>query len=223
MMRFCPQKIYLPCRVATGWLLLVCCIVFFLSGCIEPVEPPVIVSIPPPQPTPTLPVIKPPVGAGLYPPEWVPPSLLERKWSAIIIHHSATAYGSMAVFDKWHKEGNGWDGIGYDFVVGNGTYSGDGQVEVTYRWRQQRTGAHSGGTPGNWANEKGIGICLVGDFNRTIPTEKEMQSLVRLVKFLQTRYKIPASRIYGHGSVPGGHVTDCPGKNFSLTRLKTML
>ncbi len=202
-------------------ILLVCGCVFLISGCYEPIPTPAIVSI---QPTLSIPIIKPTTtGPGLYPAGWIPPVVMERSWSAIIIHHSATTYGNMAIFDKWHKEGNGWNGVGYDFVIGNGTYSGNGQVEVTFRWQQQQTGAHSGGTPGNWANEKGIGICLVGDFNRTVPTEKQIQSLTRLVKFLQARYKIPASQIYGHGSVPGGHVTDCPGRYFSVTRFKAML
>jgi hypothetical protein len=211
-MKFHLKKIY--------WLSL-CFVAFSLNGCIEPVETPVITSIPPSVSI--APVIRPQVSTSPYPYDWTPPSLLERSWTAIVVHHSATAYGSMAIFDKWHKEGNGWEGVGYDFVIGNGTYSGDGQVEVTFRWRQQRTGAHAGGTPGNWANEKGVGICLVGDFNRTIPTAKQMQSLAKLVKFIQARYKIPASRIYGHGTVPGGHQTDCPGKYFSMSRLKAML
>jgi hypothetical protein len=151
------------------------------------------------------------------------PSKSERAWSAIVIHHSATGEGNAAIIDKWHREKNGWNGIGYDFVIGNGTNSGDGAVEPTFRWRGQLTGAHTGSTPGNWANEEGIGICLIGDFNRTSPTSRQMDSLVRLVRFLQQRYHIPKSRIYGHGSVPGGHSTDCPGDRFPMARLKANL
>jgi len=96
-------------------------------------------------------------------------------------------------------------------------------VEVTYRWREQKTGAHCGGTAENWANKEGIGICLVGNFDVTVPTRRQMQSLVKLVRFLQSRYGIRKSRIYGHGSTPGAHITNCPGRNFSLARLKSML
>jgi N-acetyl-anhydromuramyl-L-alanine amidase AmpD len=113
--------------------------------------------------------------------------------------------------------------VGYDFVIGNGVDSADGLVEVTYRWRNQQTGAHCGGTGGNWANEDGIGICLVGNFNKTSPTSRQMQALVKLVRFLQARYKIPTSRIYGHGTTPGARVTDCPGKRFPMSTLKSML
>ena len=154
---------------------------------------------------------------------WLPPAGVEKNWTAIVIHHSATDSGNSAIFDKWHREGNHWEGVGYDFVIGNGTDSGDGQVEVTFRWREQIAGAHCGGTPGNWANKDGIGICLVGNFDRKAPTAKQMQSLLKLVRFLQKRYRIPKSRIYGHKNTPGARVTDCPGNNFPTTKLKSML
>jgi N-acetylmuramoyl-L-alanine amidase len=154
---------------------------------------------------------------------WLPPASVEKKWTAIVIHHSATDKGNAAIFDKWHRESNHWEGVGYDFVIGNGTNSVDGQVEVTFRWREQIAGAHCGGTPGNWANKDGIGICLVGNFNLTTPTAKQMQSLLELVRFLQKRYGIPKSRIYGHKTTPGARVTDCPGKKFPMTKFKSML
>lgn len=155
------------------------------------------------------------------PASWLPPSHLEKKWSAIVIHHSGTKNGSAAVFDRWHKEGNHWEGIGYDFVIGNGTDSADGQVEATYRWHNQKIGAHCGGTPGNWANKDAIGVCLVGNFNRTIPTARQMEAVTKLVKFLQDRYGIPKSRIYGHNTTPGARPTDCPGRYFSIAELRS--
>jgi len=85
---------------------------------------------------------------------------LGRNWRHIVIHHSATATGSAASFDREHRE-RGWEGLGYHFVIGNGTGTGDGQVEVGYRWRNQQRGAHAGNLE---YNEYGIGICLVGDF-----------------------------------------------------------
>jgi len=156
------------------------------------------------------------------PGSWLPPSQLERKWTAIVIHHSGTKQGNAAIFDKWHKEGRHWEGVGYDFVIGNGTNSADGKVEVTFRWREQRTGAHCK-TPNNWANKYAIGICLVGNFDQTSPTRRQIQSLVKLIRFLQNRYGIPKSRIYGHNTTPGANKTDCPGKKFPMAWLKSML
>jgi len=159
----------------------------------------------------------------IIPSMWMPPARLEKSWTAIVVHHSATDNGNAAIFDKWHREGNHWEGVGYHFVIGNGTNSADGQVEVTFRWVQQKTGAHTGGTPNNWANRDGIGICLVGNFNKTYPTRRQMQSLTNLVRFLKKRYNIPKSRIYGHRTTPGAHVTDCPGRNFPMAAFKSAL
>jgi N-acetylmuramoyl-L-alanine amidase len=157
------------------------------------------------------------------PREWLPPSRVEKKWAAVVVHHSGTESGNAAIFDKWHREGRHWDGVGYDFVVGNGTDSGDGEVEVTFRWREQIPGAHTGGTPGNWANRDAVGICVVGNFNNTTPTTRQMQSLAGLIGFLQRRYRIPNSRIYGHRTTPGARSTDCPGRNFPMDRLRAMV
>jgi N-acetylmuramoyl-L-alanine amidase len=154
---------------------------------------------------------------------WLPAPQMEKQWSAIVIHHSGTNNGNVAIFDRWHRQGNHWEGVGYDFVIGNGTNSADGQVEVTYRWRNQQTGAHCGGTAGNWANEEAIGICLVGNFDQTSPTPRQMQSLVKLIRFLQKRYGIPKSRVYGHNTTPGANATDCPGKKFPMAKLKLLL
>jgi len=203
---------------------IICSCLFVLSGCVSNEEhAPRIVYNPNSELTLVQPtVVKPKPTLRNIPRDWVPPSRLEKKWEAIIVHHSATRTGNAAIFDKKHREENHWEGVGYDFVIGNGSNSGDGQVEVTFRWRGQLTGAHCK-TPNNWGNEKGIGICLVGNFDYTTPTARQMQSLLKLVRFLQNRYRIPKSRVYGHKSTPGARVTDCPGRRFPMARLKSML
>lgn len=203
--------------------------VFILSGCIYKDEPmPEIAKILTSEPKTVSPVVKQPVVSTpkVYqkiPAGWLPPRQIEKKWTAIVIHHSGTKNGDASIFDKVHREGRHWEGVGYDFVIGNGTDSRDGEVEVTFRWREQKVGAHCGGTLGNWANKDAVGICLVGDFSRNKPTAAQMRSLVELVRFLQRRYSIPKTRIYGHKTTPGARVTDCPGKNFPMAKLKSVL
>ena len=63
-----------------------------------------------------------------------------RRWRYIVVHHSAGPTGSAAVFHRWHLK-RGWRGLGYHFVIGNGTGSRDGEVEVGFRWRDQIDGA----------------------------------------------------------------------------------
>jgi len=156
--------------------------------------------------------------------QWVPSCGYERNWKAVVIHHSATETGSVASIDYYHRKYNGWDGIGYHFLIGNGNGSGNGQVESTFRWREQRTGAHCKTDESNWANENAIGICLVGNFENSRPTNAQMVSLMNLLRFLTERYDIPVSRIYGHNTTPGHSTnTNCPGRYFPMSYVKNNL
>ena len=132
-----------------------------------------------------------------------------RPWRYIVIHHSATPFGSAAEFDVMHKA-RGWEGLGYHFVIDNGNGGPDGRVEVGFRWRQQKQGAHTGHTPDNEYNEHGIGVCLVGDFSHHLPSQKQLAAMHRLVSYLAARYDIPPGRIIGHRDAPNAS-TECPG------------
>jgi N-acetyl-anhydromuramyl-L-alanine amidase AmpD len=145
------------------------------------------------------------------PREWIPNPGAKRDWYWIVIHHSATPSGSEKDFDREHKE-KGWDECGYHFVIGNGTNSGNGQIEIGPRWPKQKYGAHAK-TPDNRFNEHGIGICLVGNFDVDRPTTAQMASLTKLVKYLMVTYNIPATRVLGHRDTKP---TDCPGRNFNV-------
>lgn len=141
---------------------------------------------------------------------------LARDWKYIVIHHSAGPSGNAEIFDRAHKA-RGWEGVGYDFVIGNGHGLADGDVEVTFRWEQQIQGAHAGVYE---FNQRGIGICLVGDFNASVPTARQMDSLVSLIHYLQGRTQIPTSNIRGHRDVKS---TDCPGRNFPWYEMLALL
>lgn len=144
---------------------------------------------------------------------------LTREWRHIVVHHSASPTGSASSFDKAHRD-RGWDGLGYHFVIGNGTGSGDGQVEVGFRWTRQQAGAHAG----NYEyNQHGIGVCLVGDFeHHGPPSPRQMASLRQLLSFLQAKANIPTNQIIGHGNVPG-RSTECPGRHLDMNALRASL
>jgi N-acetylmuramoyl-L-alanine amidase len=134
-----------------------------------------------------------------------------RHWQWIIIHHTATSFGNAAIVTRWHID-RGFDEMGYHFLIGNGTNSGDGQVEVGTRWPKQKWGAHTK-TPDNRFNDFGIGICLVGNFDVQYPSAAQMRSLDRLVAYLMKTYHIPPDHILGHNNCKS---TDCPGKHLSV-------
>ncbi|MCF6157231.1 MAG: N-acetylmuramoyl-L-alanine amidase [wastewater metagenome] len=145
----------------------------------------------------------------------------ENQWKYIVIHHSATTKGNAARFDDYHRNKRGWKyGLAYHFVIGNGTFSGDGEIEVAERWRKQIHGAHTANMD---CNRIAIGICLVGDFeNAGTPTSKQLDSLVRLTHYLSERYNIPLSNVILHSQVHQKG-TACPGKNFPFSEFKTRL
>jgi hypothetical protein len=148
------------------------------------------------------------------PQDWSP-AVKSRPWKWIVVHHSATPAGGAAAFDRMHKA-KGWDGLGYDFVIGNGTDTADGQIEVGYRWKQQLTGAHAK-TADNSYNEYGIGICLVGNFEVDRPTAAQMASLAKLVGHLSRTYRIAGANVVGHGDTKA---TDCPGRFMNINTVR---
>jgi len=142
-------------------------------------------------------------------PGWRTP--IRRVWFYIVVHHSATDEGSAEAFDRGHRA-RGWrDGLGYHFVIGNGSGSGDGEVEIGGRWRRQITGAHARTDDGRY-NRFGVGVCLVGHLDHSRPTPQQMASLRELVRFLQAEYRIPRGRILGHRDANPDRT--CPGEMF---------
>ncbi len=148
---------------------------------------------------------------------WKPTAAL-RDWKHIVIHHTASEGGSVATIHAEHlnrkdKNGNHWKGIGYHFLIGNGTGMSDGEIEPTFRWKQQMQGAHAGNEE---YNQHGIGICLVGNFQDHRPSSAQLASVKRLVGVLKREYGLKSSQVVGHRDVKA---TACPGKQFPLSEI----
>lgn len=160
-------------------------------------------------------------------------------WKYIVLHHSGTSHGNAAAFDAYHKQMK-WGGLCYHFVICNGNGGTNGKVEIGFRWKQQKIGTHV--TTRSWYYSIfGIGICLVGDFNKNNPSEAQLNALTDLVAKLMKEYKIPLSHVIGHNQVvlndidwtrnelkvtfhPGKfEPTSCPGKLFALGEFKVRL
>ena len=107
-----------------------------------------------------------------------------------MLHHSASAAGNYDEIDREHRKLLGYDGCGYHFVIGNGTGSGDGQIEVAQRWISQKQGVHCRNARSHDVDEYGIGICLVGDLDQQPPTPRQVAATQALVAYLSRRYRI---------------------------------
>ena len=121
----------------------------------------------------------------------------------IILHHSGVSVlQSVEVIHNYHKNTQGYAGIGYHFYVRK-----DGSI---YRGRpEDKVGAHAYG-----ANSDSIGICAEGDFNTEIMSEVQKNAIKELVAYLKEKYNV--STVIGHRDTIA---TSCPGKNYPFNEI----
>ena len=142
------------------------------------------------------------------------------RWKYIIIHNSATRQGNAKIFDNYHTRVRKMsNGLAYHFVIGNGTSSGDGEIEIGSRWTRQINGGH---VASDYLNNISIGICLVGDFDRDKPTKAQLDSLRELITYLRGRTGRTGRQfiqVRGHREI-NPKPTSCPGKNFPTSTIR---
>lgn len=149
----------------------------------------------------------PPVPVDLSIARRVGPRHSDSDWRYITVHHSATREGNAKSFDRNHRRRH-MGGLFYHFVIGNGTGSRDGEVEVGWRWRRQA----------EVNRPHDIQVCLVGDFSKQRVSQAQFNSLVNLIQILQRQYDIPASHVRRHKDIHGKS-TECPGSHFPFQKL----
>ena len=128
----------------------------------------------------------------------------------VVLHHSASRDVPAAEIHAWHLA-RGWAGIGYHFVIRkNGSIEQGRPIEMI--------GAHAG--PG--VNGYSIGICLCGDFMQEVPEAAQIESLIKLIDWLN---------LYYAGSNPKGldiklhrevAATICPGNLFPVEQIRRL-
>jgi LysM repeat protein len=136
-------------------------------------------------------------------------------WKRIVVHHSGIKYGNAGVYDTAHRRRGMQNGLAYHFVIGNGIDSGDGEIEVGPRWRKQLLGGH---VKNYRINLTAIGICLIGNFEKTHPSRRQLEAFTQLMDWLRGSVLPNAHHFAGHRELRGEH-TICPGKNFPLAAM----
>ena len=141
-------------------------------------------------------------------------------WNSIVIHHLGQPAGTPEELDRLHRN-SGLSGLGYHFLIGNGTGFGDGDVHVGYRWLDQIVGARPINVDTAKWNDGTISVCLVGDGNKRRFTEQQLLHLSHLVQRLQLELSIPPNNVLLAQEINGG--TDSPGKYFAEAQFKSQL
>ncbi len=112
----------------------------------------------------------------------------------LVIHHGGgsdadpladTSHHTAEMMEAWHLA-KGWDGLGYQYAIHK-----NGDV-----WAGRPEHYHGAHTEGK--NSSSIGICLSGNFDVTLPTKEQENSLRELLKMLMVKYSIPKEKIVPH-------------------------
>ena len=138
-----------------------------------------------------------------------------RKKTEMIVVHCAATKPSMDIgykeIRKWHVEDNGWDAVGYHYIIRR-----DGTQEVGRPEAFQ--GAHAPAV-----NSKSIGICLVGGMaedggaenNFTLEQFLTLKDLIKKLKMTNPNIV----EIIGHGDIQDNK-PNCPGFNLKEWLIK---
>lgn len=132
------------------------------------------------------------------------------RWRGIVIHHSGATHGSAQSLGRLHQS-QGYGGLAYHFVIGNGDGAYDSEVQAGYRWARQLDGLHT---------RDAIAICLIGNGDEVQPSRTQINQLVKLVTQLQRRLNIPADRVYLYRDLAQ---TTSPGLRFPAVSFRNQL
>ena len=127
----------------------------------------------------------------------------------IILHHGGGWLDFNGV-NEYHRQKWGFkSSLGY---YAGYTYFIERTGKIFQARRDNEEGAHTRGQ-----NKMSIGICLMGNFEETLPTKEQLKSLEELLIKKQKEYNIPKNQIFGHQNFTA---TLCPGKNLYSWFLK---
>ncbi|HVT87969.1 MAG TPA: peptidoglycan recognition family protein [Tepidisphaeraceae bacterium] len=134
------------------------------------------------------------------------------RWKYIYIHHSRTPSGSALAGEQQAI------GMGDHFVIGNGDGAADGQVQICPRWDRQLSAAPPVGAGD--IDAACISICLVGDFDHSMPTPMQLRRIQSLVSALQGRLGIRSQDVVLLADANSAAGT---GRYFPMTAFKEQL
>jgi LysM repeat protein len=147
-------------------------------------------------------------------------SIKRGRWKNIVIHHSATPVGNVKGMDEYHRKVRHMEnGLAYHFVIGNGRGMPDGRIAAGERWSKQLPGGHLASEA---LNRVSLGVCLVGNFQKSSPTAAQIESLAALTNYLLSRCRLSTSSVETHQQINTVY-TECPGRKFPVSKLKKLL
>lgn len=124
----------------------------------------------------------------------------------IVIHHSQRNIDSPKNIKKRHLA-RGWEDIGYHYLI-------EKSGKISKGRSKKYIGAHV-----KSHNKNSLGICLIGNLDKHIPTRKQLEKLINFLKKLSKKYKIPVENILGHREFLNVTKT-CPGNLIKMDLIR---
>jgi len=125
----------------------------------------------------------------------------------LVLHHTERSIDWPAFVRLRHRM-RGWEDIGYHFVIGNGLFAQPGTLIVGRP--EEYMGAHAHGY-----NRNSLGICLIGNFDRSIPDPAQWKAAIDLLAQKSVEYDVDLDHVIGHREIPGAGKS-CPGFRIDL-------
>lgn len=144
-----------------------------------------------------------------------------RSITGIVVHCSASSWGSAAEIRRWHTDpppaGRGWRDIGYHFVILNGRRTArgdfdpadDGRIELGRDLDRDGDVGEEVGAHCLEVNASTLGVCLIGNQLRDF-TDHQVAIAAGLVAGLCQRFGLSAAAVKGHNEYPSGRAKACP-------------
>lgn len=143
----------------------------------------------------------------------------------IMIHHSFTKDSgtvSWPAIEKFHKETNGWNDIGYHAGVELVT---DNPELGKYRYQAlmgRGLKYQAAACPEGGMNSKALHVCCIGNYDVIAPPQELLEVLVRrILKPWMVLFELSPNCIVGHRDFNPNKT--CPGSLFDLNTLRGMV
>lgn len=140
----------------------------------------------------------------------------------VIVHHTATdnndpnPAATVRAILSWHTQGNGWNDIGYNFLIDSAGNIYEGRKARTYSPGEIPTGedTRGNGVIGAHASNNNtgtVGISMIGNFSEVAPSAAQQEALAKLIAWKADKHNLDVTApgiVVGHRDVGQ---TECPG------------
>lgn len=144
--------------------------------------------------------------------------VLDHRYKAIILHHSASPVDNYASIKDYHQKKHHWRDAGYHLILSNeSTDVPLGYLEESTRYRNL---SYALATRSRYHNLQSVHICVVGNYETAPVPDKLVPALAHALVTLKDRYHIEEDKILFHRDVGA---TLCPGRFINKAKIRSWM